>query len=554
MRRFYDYIKLGVVLGVILGTFSAWHAGQFQLDGEHYRTAFQLPIQTIDSWALTLPILLCAALAIFMIARNLRLIPSALEDRGEPSSKALWVSVPERIARLLGHGAIFAPLFLLLLAANFTARLFTIQERAIIKSRPDVIFIMVDTLRADHLSCYGYSKKTTPNLDKFASEALLFKRAVSQAPATKWSVPSFLTSEYPQDRYSNYGLNLPTVLKNYGYTTAGVISNLQVDNLPGVAGGWDFWDTKAGWTFTSSPMVVDNALAWLSKLPEERDHPFFLFTLFIDPHSPYDKHDGFDFDSNYNGPAKKSLTMPAVSEQQRVGAPCGVEHVKALYDSEVAFTDAHIGRFIRELKKKGLYDKSLIVFLADHGEEFMDHGDYFHAKTLYNEVLSVPVIIKLPNQHEGRIVDGGAFRLIDLAPSVLKSVGINPEAIRPQGTAINLRDVTRLEDKPILSATLPHLRSIQDSRYEFIEGTTIYTKNKPVAELYDLRNDPKQHHNLFPGHADLVANFRQLISANDKIVADDIDHLKNGHEARPEAREKTAEENERLKSLGYLGK
>ena len=112
--------------------------------------------------------------------------------------------------------------------------------------------------------------------------------------------------------------------------------------------------------------------------------------------------------------------------------PCDVEHMKALYDSEIAYTDAHIGELINRLKKDGLYDKSLVVFLSDHGEEFRDHGAFFHMHTLYRELLHVPLIVKLPGHHQGKIVTGN-FSMIDLFPSIVCQLGYGTQGLGLSG-------------------------------------------------------------------------------------------------------------------------
>jgi arylsulfatase len=561
VRRYLNLLKIGIASGLVIGGLSAWHSGQFHFEAATYRKAFLGPVLTMDVWALALAVLFCmmrVALVIYGIYERRRMQGETNEETRQGESQSAQVLL--RLEQALAHRKVFIPLLSLLIMVNATAGFLRLKEDAIMRNRPNVILIMVDTLRADHLSCYGYSRKTTPNIDGFAAGAIRFRKAISQAPATKWSVPSFLTSEYPQDRERNFHDNIATILQKNGYITAGIVSNPQVDGLPGVYGGWDFWNTTMCSKDVSSPGIVDNALKFLSDLPKRR-RPFFLFALFMDPHSPYISHAGYVFDPNYHGPLKNQAAFPdTIAESHRLTAPCDVEHLKALYDSDIAFTDASIGKFLTELKKRGLYDNSLIVFLADHGEEFNDHGDFFHAKTLYNELLSVPVIVKLPSQHKGRVVGGGAFQLIDLAPSVLESVGIDPKMISPQGVAVNFSTATSLPDRAVFSATRPKLRAVQNARYKLIQGVTPYS-TKRVSELYDLKLDPKEHHNLLPGMEQVAKPLRDELVKQDADVAANIravhqiviDRILN-HKMTNMPKAPTPEQKERLNSLGYLGR
>jgi arylsulfatase len=412
---------------------------------------------------------------------------------------------------------------------------------------PNVIFIMVDTLRADHLHCYGYTRQTSPNIDKFAAESTRYMRAISQAPMTKMSVPSFLSSEYPQDRGNAFETSLVQAFRSNGYVTGAVISNLEAARAYGVKDlPWDFWDEKLTMNDVTSPQVTSKSLDWISKQSSKPGHPFFLFALYMDPHTPYIRHAGHIFDPEYNGKYRDRIDIPEAAILKEK-PPCSVEHFKATYDSEIAFTDEHIGKLIDELKKRGLYDNTLIVFLADHGEEFSDHGDFFHAKTLYSEVLSVPLVIKLPNQHEGRTV-GGIFSLIDLAPSILNNLGIDPACLRPQGSVVDLKSAAPLKDKYIYSACVPTLRSVQNAQYSMIRGCSPIISAKDTAELYDLRNDPHELHNIAKAKPNVSSSMSQLLLKQELFVEKSIRKASKTEKIPVTDLEKT-----RLKSLGYLG-
>ena len=218
--------------------------------------------------------------------------------------------------------------------------------------------------------------------------------------------------------------------------------------------------------------------------------------------------------------------------------------MQALYDSEIAFTDEYIGRLIGQLKRDKLYDKSLIVFLADHGEEFRDHGAFFHMHTLYHELLHVPLIVKVPGSRASKVV-GGNFPLIDLFPSIVGQIGCSPQWLGLSGKAIDMRSVTRMQDSDIFSAN-EQKRSIWNSRYKLV--VTLPTKSTPESdELFLVQQDPLERVNQAAKLPDVVKNLRQLVfSHQQEIGAED-----NGA-VKPKDGKEDAAEAKRMKALGYL--
>lgn len=248
-----------------------------------------------------------------------------------------------------------------------------------VKKYPNVIFIMVDTLRADHLGCYGYQRNTTPNIDEFAKHRIRAERTVSQASWTTCSVASFMTSRYPQC------MNLGDVCN------------------PGSM------DSKFT-TLADAGYAREASNKWISKVKDRR---FFLFALFMDCHAPYYMHSEYNFDPGYKGKIRERA--PLVWEDWYRYSKRDIEHTKAMYNSEIAYTDRYVGKLLEDLKQQGQYDNSLIILLSDHGEEFKEHGDFEHGHTLYNEVTTVPFIVKLPHKRNGRVLKG-TFSLIDVLP------------------------------------------------------------------------------------------------------------------------------------------
>ncbi|HEY3297951.1 MAG TPA: sulfatase [Armatimonadota bacterium] len=482
---------------------------------------------------------------------------------------AVWVyaaSTAERDARageitrkavlLLDRQAtLFSLAAALFVLANITAGALQLHSMLNSSRQPNVIVVMVDTLRADHVGYSGYSRNTTPNIDRFSQSSTRFERAVAQASWTTPSVTSFMTSRYPQtlftdpvvgppDNYTRIRIpdNFTTIaefFKDRGYTTGAVISNPQFSRRINADQGFDFFDDTPCGKDISSPDVFAGARKWISAHNKQR---FFLYVLFMDPHSPFVGHPAYNFDPAYQGKdARQADVDPYLDKNWH--PTCGPKHLKALYDSEIAFTDTYVGRLFDELKKKGVYDDSMIIFLSDHGEGFGEHGAYFHGRTLYNELLNVPLAIKLPGQRRGKVV-AGVFPLLDLFPSILKSIGIDPEVIHPQGKAYDIEGARKISDDYCFSATRlspTNLRAVQNLRYKCITNST-----PSKTELYDLVKDPMERINIADKDRRTLAAFQ---SAIDREEADLQRRASGGSKSK--SANPSASERQRLHSLGY---
>lgn len=416
--------------------------------------------------------------------------------------------------------------------------------------QPNVILIMVDTLRADHMGCYGYARNTTPHIDAFARESTLYSKAIAQAPWTPWSVFSFMSSRYPdiltpkpgRDMTCRSYAMLSEVMEDRGYATQAIVSNPLLFLLPGYEQGFSVFDTTASqhMELTTSPRVADAAVKRLDTLENNK---FFLFLLFTDPHRPYIVHPGFEMDGKPSGMRPARLTHARNATATEPAGFAEARREAAAYDSEIAFTDAHVGRVIDALKQRGLYDGSLIIFLSDHGEELKEHGRLGHQYTLYDEVLNVPLIVKLPGQRQGTVVDG-TFPLIDLYPSVLGVLGERVPASMIAGKDMNLRHLQKCRETPIFSATIKGVFSIRDSRYKYILHA-----DRSVQELYDLARDPWEQHDLAAQEPARLARYYRLLQRRPGQLPD-IGVLGEPQPVRlPHF---TREQADRLRSLGYL--
>ncbi|MEN8163832.1 MAG: sulfatase, partial [Acidobacteriota bacterium] len=297
--------------------------------------------------------------------------------------------------------------------------------------RPNVIIYLVDALRADRLGCYGYQRPTSPRLDGFAAEGILFTNAIAQSSWTKASVASIFTGVWPPAHGANgpediLPEGLPTLterLAEAGYQTAAVIANAYVNRPFGFARGFDhftFLPDGEG----SSEAINDSIVQWLDQNPEE---PFFLYVHTIDPHAPYEAPEPFQ--SRFAA----DVTDTAVGQVETVRGlvrgtveptPELARDLNNLYDAEVAHNDAGFGSFLDTLTARGLYENTVILFVSDHGEAFGEHGTWTHGIDLYSEVLHVPLVLRLPGGRlGGRRVDRVAQH-IDILPTVLRLTGV----------------------------------------------------------------------------------------------------------------------------------
>jgi arylsulfatase A-like enzyme/Flp pilus assembly protein TadD len=402
------------------------------------------------------------------------------------------------------------------------------------ESKPNlnVVIITIDTLRADHLGCYGYKQIRTPNIDALASESARFERAYTPVPVTLPAHTVIFTGTYPvfsgMHDFSGNKLNpqqptLASVLKRQGYTTGAVIGSAVLDSRFGLNQGFDFYydhfdfnrlqESNLEEMERPGNVVANVALDWLGK---NRQNKFFLWMHLYDPHYPY-------------------RPPPPYSEQYK----------DRPYDGEIAFADAQVGRLISFLKANNIYRDTLIVLTGDHGESLGEHGEKTHGFFIYNATLHVPVIIHLPGSPSTTTVSE-LVSLADLMPTVLQvlKVEIPAEAQgqsllrlmvpRKAGGARNLYAETFL---PRLHFNWSELRAVETEKYQFIDA--------PKPELYDLFKDPGETQNLYTDKKAVAEELRSRLTT-----------LVGQYSAGQELAEKTGLDPalmERLKSLGYAG-
>ncbi|HEY3298819.1 MAG TPA: sulfatase [Armatimonadota bacterium] len=451
------------------------------------------------------------------------------------------------------QNGLYSAAALVFLMLNVSTAFFWANASLSLPEKPNVIIIMADTLRADHVGCYGYSRNTTPNIDRLAKDGIRFNQAIANSSWTTASVASFMTSQYPQsvllrgEDGNGYGgsptltthvATLAQSLRDQGYATGAVVSNTQFGKERNAGQGFDYFNDCSELRGSTSPTVISSARNWIGK---NKDKRFFFFALLMDIHSPYRRHPEFDFDPKYSGKCRDEVSV--TRNDTLATAKCSVSHMQDLYDSNVAYTDHYIGLLIDDLKKKGLYDKSIIVFLSDHGEQFADHGGFFHGNTLYRELLHVPLIIKLPHQMQGRVIDG-PFPLINLSPTLIKQIGEDAASIRPKGKAVDLKNVKVMRDASTFSATSLYttLRSVQTEEFKYI----LDVKSRK-GQLFDLKKDPGEKRNIVNAQPSMSAYLNKLLLDNEK----ELSTAAVQNVATP-TKPPSAKEREKMRSLGYL--
>jgi arylsulfatase A-like enzyme len=421
--------------------------------------------------------------------------------------------------------------------------------------RPNLVLFVVDTLRADYLGAYGHPAPTSPRLDAFAREAVLFEDAWAQASWTRAAMASVLTGLHVQghgvdreDRLLSPSADtLPEALRAGGYRTAAFVANHLLGGRFGFDQGFDAWNPAAS-TLYGAPAsdLVRAALLWVDSGPR----PFFLYVHTMEPHAPYDPsaEDLKPFAaSGYRG----STDTRALLRLGQLGSlsPDGLRFLRSRYQGEVRQNDRAFGALLDGLRSRGLEGDTAVVFTADHGEELLEHGGTEHAKTLYQELVRVPLVVRVP----GRTARGGRERTtaqqIDLMPTLLALAGI------PAAGDLPGRDLGDLLAGGTARA-LPPPVVFSEERFAVVDKLAaragglklIFNNDGPALwragahlELYDLARDPAEKSNLAASRPITVAFLQRRLDAFRA-------------QARGRAAEQvalSAQEREQLRALGY---
>lgn len=396
---------------------------------------------------------------------------------------------------------------------------------------PNVVIVTIDTLRADHVGCYGYEAAQTPNIDSIAHSGIRFSRAYTPVPITLPAHASLFTGSFPMatgmhdfsgNKLPAETLTLARVLRDNGYTTAAFIGAAVLDSRFGLNQGFDTYfdyfdfsrllETNLDQMERRGDLVMDEALSWLKRAPRR---PFFLWVHLYDPHHPYTPPEPY---------ATRFRSHP--------------------YDGEIVFDDAQLGRLVTFLKDQRIFDQTLFVIAGDHGEGLGEHGENTHGFFIYNSTLHVPLIFKIP-EVSSRVVDE-EVSLVDVMPTILQALRIQiPGSVqgrsllglalgRTASTPSTLYAETYL---PLLHFRWNQLRSLQSRGIKYIDA--------PRPEIYDTEADPAEMNNLYGSRQALGNEMRDRLNGLIRRLT-----AASGGAAEKELTDPALLE--RLKSLGYV--
>lgn len=493
----------------------------------------------------------------------------------------LWRALARRVPALASPLTVIGGLVLALVASRAGMALHTPDAPAPTRvaagatappKAPNVILIVVDTLRADHLSCYGAKKNQTPIIDGLAVDGTRFSHAYSQASWTRPSFGTIFTSLYPSshraihkaDALPDAVVTLAEVMQGAGYATVGFANNINVAPLFGFQQGFDqytflepeffFGATEAAAQltvyntlrlvrerFVSQTKYVENyyqpadvvskhGLDWLAARDAKR--PFFMFLHYMEPHDPYFVHP-------YNGEAYARVANPNPD-------PALADKYRDAYDGAIRYLDGELAKLFAELKAKGLYDDALIVLTADHGEEFHEHGGWWHGTTLYDEQLAVPLLVKPPRGGATGVVNDAVVSSLDIAPTIIQTAGVAvPPAMvgKPLGLAAGApapRDHSFAESE--LEGN--NLQAYRSGGMKVIHANPGNPRGLPDHQLFDVASDPGEQKDLITTKTE-VAN---------KLTADMTAVQSHAESVAVESTGTSidAASEERLRALGYV--
>ncbi len=427
---------------------------------------------------------------------------------------------------------------LLLVCVLFALHHGSRQRRLVSSGTPNVLLVSIDTLRPDHLGCYGYRRDTSPAIDRLADQGVRFSTVAS---ASSWTLPahaSLVTGLYPAThgawRMANPILpevtTLAQLLQRSGMTTCGMVSFHLLSAGYGFARGFDTYrelhkEAGGGLRQVRAEEVANRAIHWIG---DNRTEPFFLFLHFFDPHWDYDPPPPYDriYNPDYRGeitgaygsllkyikyrpatPGKRGKASALVAEpgmeREVTIAREDLDQVLALYDGEIRYTDHHLGRVIDALRLFGLLEKTLVVVTGDHGEEFMEHGSLEgHAWTMYEEVTRVPLVMRFPDGLGGGRTVERQVRNIDIMPTILDWLQLNgPPALEGKSLLPAIRETCSIEGG---CKMVPEVAFGETRRFKLTRASArstsgrkvIFTNGGAAVEYFDLNRDPGEQVNL----------------------------------------------------------
>ena len=380
---------------------------------------------------------------------------------------------------------------------------------AIPDAPPNVMLIMIDTLRQDHMGYAGYERDTTPNMDALAEESVVFLDAYSTSPHTPRSIPPTFFGRYASDlKWVLPNTNFPRLLpenrsmyevkEEAGWTTVAETSHFYFRERRGLTQGFQDWNNDGFKELEDSHDDVATPRIWERLEPRirdlggqwhEEDEPFSLFVHFFDPHATYQMHEGFEFEHD------------------------GSHHDRliARYDSEIAHVDSYVGKIVEVLQEEDLYEDTIVIITSDHGESFDEHGYYFHGQTLYNTAINVPLLFRVPEWFSMEVE--GAVSTIDIAPTVMDLLGMRtPQEFDGEVLTDVLLGREEVPDRPVFAELLPYTALDRFHRAVIYgDQKLIVDYDLEIEEYYDLSEDPMEQDNLMEERQEEARALRQML-------------------------------------------
>lgn len=410
-----------------------------------------------------------------------------------------------------------------------------------------VVLISIDTLRADHLGVYGASPKVSPRLDRFAEEGIVFLDASSHAPSTLPAHASLMTSMLPCRHGASIAKRLPLGdsaltlaerLATEGFSTAAFTGGGQLDRVWGLDQGFDSYQSTPGADLRS---IVARGLEWLAPRSGDRT---FLFLHSYETHHPYTPSEErlARFSGDYSGPLPRAIGVELLERINRGEMEIStedLEFVRAAYSAEIHSADEALGLLFRGLRELGLYDEATIVVTSDHGEEFGEHGHVgWHSHSLYEELLRVPLILRLPGGRRAGTRSGLPARGIDVAPTILDSLGVSVppsfggrSLLEPPSDGPSKRPIVAAMDR-LGTGCAPETTSLRVGRWKLYGD-----------RLFDLATDPGETKDLATARPALVDRMRRMLERQKE-------HRSSQGDAGPVRI--PSELRDELRALGYL--
>jgi len=455
---------------------------------------------------------------------------------------------------------VFISIFALINILNFGQKLFNPP------SGPNVILIVPDALRADHLGCYGYSRPTSPQIDKFAADSLFFEKAISNSPWTKPSMGSVFTSMYPyehkafswMDNLPDERLTLAEVFRNRNYATFAIQTNPSITEKHNFRQGFQYYQEMV---LEKGEIVTSNFNTWVKK---HKKKPFFAYLHYMDTHVPYNapqefsKIFGLKDDSMFTPGEFKTMDVRLLGEMGL--SKHDKQSLVDLYDAAIKYFDSNFAKIVDNLKKLGILNKTIIILTSDHGEEFWEHDGFAHGHTVYNELLHVPLIIgyspHLPKRHIKPYV-----QLLDFFPTTLSLAGIkNNFELRGRDLAMAALANKQINEEILFEGVLfgSERKGIIKDGWKLIENTGKknkgtfhplgdltkyrYPKYEKGFELYNINQDFSEKHNLINNYPQIATNLKKQLFVFRMSLPD----------IKQQRKTKLKEKLDDLKSLGYI--